>query len=118
MFHNFFAENRAVYEIMWKNVVESERPQMTIWRMRISRKVPKATHTHTHSDCVIRLHERTSMLRYTYMVSVAFTVVNLPNCRHRYEFLAVIGCFLSTSRPARPFGCPVESVWPAVRFVK
>ena len=76
------------------------------------------THTHTHSDCVIRLHERTSMLRYTYMVSLAFTVVNLPNCRHRYEFLAVMGCFLSTSRPARPFGCPVESVWPAVRFVK
>jgi hypothetical protein len=26
----FFApENRAVYEIMWKNMVEPERPQMT-----------------------------------------------------------------------------------------
>ena len=26
----FFSENRAVYEIMSKNVVEPERPQMTI----------------------------------------------------------------------------------------
>jgi len=27
---NFFPENRDVYEIMWKNVVEPDRPQMTI----------------------------------------------------------------------------------------
>ena len=32
----FFFENCAVYEIMWKNVVEPDRPQMTIWRMRIA----------------------------------------------------------------------------------
>jgi len=32
----FFFENRAVYQIMWKNVVEPGRPQMTIWRMRIA----------------------------------------------------------------------------------
>jgi len=25
-----FFENRAVYEIMWKNIVEKDRPQMTI----------------------------------------------------------------------------------------
>ena len=30
MIHNIFSENRAVYEIMCKNVVEPERPQMTI----------------------------------------------------------------------------------------
>jgi hypothetical protein len=27
---NFFPENRAVYEITWKNMVEPERPQMTM----------------------------------------------------------------------------------------
>jgi len=43
----FFFENHVVYEIMWKNIVEPERPQMTVWRMRISRWIPKATHTHT-----------------------------------------------------------------------
>jgi len=31
MFNNFFFENWAVYEIMWKNVVKRGRPQMTIW---------------------------------------------------------------------------------------
>ena len=28
--HILFFENRAVYEIMWKNFEESDRPQMTI----------------------------------------------------------------------------------------
>jgi len=43
---NFFFENRAVCEIMWKNIVEQGRPQMTIWRMRIACWIPKATNTH------------------------------------------------------------------------
>jgi hypothetical protein len=29
----FFPENRVTYEIMWKNIVEPSRPQVTIWRM-------------------------------------------------------------------------------------
>jgi hypothetical protein len=32
----FFPENHAVYEIVWKNIVEAGRPQMKIWRMRIA----------------------------------------------------------------------------------
>ena len=32
-----FFERRTVYEIMWKNIVEPERPQFTMWLMRISR---------------------------------------------------------------------------------
>jgi hypothetical protein len=31
----FSLENRAIYGIIWKTTVESDRPQMTIWRMRI-----------------------------------------------------------------------------------
>jgi hypothetical protein len=38
----FFFENRAVYEIMWKNFVDPVRPQMKIWRMRIACCIPKA----------------------------------------------------------------------------
>jgi hypothetical protein len=30
------AENRAVYEIWWKNIVQSERPQLAIWCMCIT----------------------------------------------------------------------------------
>jgi hypothetical protein len=42
----FFVENRALYEIMWKNIVEPDRPQMNIRRMRFAVWVPKATNTH------------------------------------------------------------------------
>jgi hypothetical protein len=40
----FFFENRAVYKTMPKNSAESEAPQ-TIWRMRITSCIPKATNT-------------------------------------------------------------------------
>jgi hypothetical protein len=45
MFSNFFfsPENRAVYEIVWKNTVKPDGPQMTVWRMRISLGVPEVT---------------------------------------------------------------------------
>ena len=34
MFSNFFFfKSRAIYEIMGKNVVKRDRPQMTIWHM-------------------------------------------------------------------------------------
>ena len=69
-------ENRAVYEIMGTNIVVPKRAQMTIWRMRISRWIPKATDT--HSEYVILtafpqqqcLYGRASMLRYTYIACV------------------------------------------------
>jgi hypothetical protein len=65
----FFFENRSVYEIMWKNILKLDRPQMTIWRMRIAFWIPKSTST--HSECVILiafplqqwLYERALMLR-------------------------------------------------------
>jgi len=41
----FFFENRAVCDVMWKNIVERSRPQMTAWRMRIACWIPKATNT-------------------------------------------------------------------------
>jgi len=30
MFNNFFSENRAAYEIMWKNMVEADSPRRTM----------------------------------------------------------------------------------------
>jgi hypothetical protein len=45
----FPSENRAVYEIMWRNTERPDRQQMTIWRMGIAFWIPKTTHTHTHT---------------------------------------------------------------------
>jgi hypothetical protein len=47
MFNNFLFENRAFCKIMWKNIIQQGRPQMTIWRMRIACWITKDTHTHT-----------------------------------------------------------------------
>jgi len=42
----FVVENRAVYEITWKNEVEPDRPYMIVWLMRISCWLAKVkTHT-------------------------------------------------------------------------
>jgi len=30
MFNNFFSENRALYEIMWKNMVQPDVQQITV----------------------------------------------------------------------------------------
>jgi hypothetical protein len=75
-----FFVNIAIYEIMWINVVERDRPQMAIWRMRIACWIRKATNTH---GCVILivfpqqqwLHERPSVLRYTHITCL----VHIPH---------------------------------------
>jgi hypothetical protein len=70
-FNNFFFENRAVYERMWKNIVERGRPQTTIWRMRIACWITKATNIHSHYVILIAFplqlwfHESTIVLRHT-----------------------------------------------------
>jgi hypothetical protein len=50
--HTFYVqqllfENRVVYEITWKNIVEPNRPQMTIWRKRVACWITNATNTHS-----------------------------------------------------------------------
>jgi hypothetical protein len=76
----FFFENRAVYEKMWKNIAERERPQMTIRRMHIACWISKAANTlseyviHIFSPLQQWLHERASVLCYTYIASVVMII--------------------------------------------
>jgi hypothetical protein len=39
----FFSENRAVYEIMWKNTLLPEQVPLTTWRMLIPCSITRAT---------------------------------------------------------------------------
>jgi hypothetical protein len=58
---------------MWINIIEPDRSQIEIWRMRIACLLPHAS-TKTHLKYVILiafpllqyLHESPTMLRYTY----------------------------------------------------
>jgi hypothetical protein len=69
----FPPEKLAVCEILWKNIVELGRPQMTIWGVRIGCWIPKATNTHSEYVLLIAfplqqwLHERSSVLRHLYI---------------------------------------------------
>jgi len=80
MFSNFFFENRAVSEIMWENTVEPERQQMTIWRMCISRWVPKATHTlgicniNCFSATTMAARKRLHVMLYVHYLSFYFSI--------------------------------------------
>jgi hypothetical protein len=44
------------YEIIWKNIVEPDRPQMAIWRMRIACCIPKAKNTTHYMKYVLLFH--------------------------------------------------------------
>jgi hypothetical protein len=66
----FSPENRAVYEIIWKKkMLELQRPQMTIWRMRVEcwiRLHTRAcTHTHTHTEkyAILLFHGNNDFLK-------------------------------------------------------
>jgi hypothetical protein len=53
MFNNFFFENGAVYEIVWGNIVQPNRPLMTVWCMRTVWWITKATNSHSEYVIII-----------------------------------------------------------------
>jgi len=72
-------------------MVEPDRPQMTIWCMRIACWIPKATNT--YSECVILiafpqqkwLQEGASNLSYMYiacLVKIYFSFISVYTCRY------------------------------------
>jgi len=46
MFDNFLFVNRVFYKIMYKSIAKPDRPQMTIWRMRIACSIAKTSNKH------------------------------------------------------------------------
>ena len=80
MFNAGFFKSCAVCEIMWKNIVELGRTQMTIWRMRIARWVTNASETpticNTYCFSTATIVARTRrMLLYTYLTCLVSTVI-------------------------------------------
>ena len=76
----FLLRKLAVYEIMLNIIVESDRPHMTILRMRFASWLPNATNTQSEYGILIALplqqwfHEHASMLRYTYSACLVLVV--------------------------------------------
>jgi len=81
---------------MLKNVVEPDRPQMTMWRMRIACWIPLPTNTYSEYVILIAfpqqqwLHERASMLRCAYIFCVASITVALRILTSRIRRLYIV----------------------------
>jgi hypothetical protein len=74
----FFPENRAVYELEWKNIVEADEPQI-IWRMRFACWIHKVTNTHSEYETLLAfslqqwLQEGPSMLHVHCLSCVSYS---------------------------------------------
>jgi hypothetical protein len=87
--NQFSSENSAVYEIMWKNMVEPDRPQTTLRRMRFACWMAEAKHTHTEARA------RTYAHKIQYVILTAFpqqkvvtrTRLNVTLCVYCLSFL-------------------------------
>jgi hypothetical protein len=67
MFGNFFSENRALDELMPKNLVKPQRPQL-MWRMRVLFWISKATRslTNTRARAATPIHTHTKLRACTH----------------------------------------------------
>jgi len=43
----FFLSKIVPFVVMWKNILEANKPQMKAWHMSIACWIPKATNTHS-----------------------------------------------------------------------
>ena len=94
-----FNLNRAFYEIKLKNTVEPDRPQTTIWRMRIACWIPKSTNT--FSEYVIlywfytgTMVERTLLRVTLYVHSLSsYTLFSDSYGGRNYEVKIYLGAF-------------------------
>ena len=74
---------------MWKNIVEPERPQMTIWHMFIACWIPKAKSTHSEYVILTAFHCNNGCTNashcYVYKYMAVWLIVCLPGTRHVWE---------------------------------
>jgi hypothetical protein len=102
----FFFENRAVYEIMWKNAVDRGKPPDNTAQARCS-WIPRATNRHTKYVIIAAfplqqwLQERAPFLRYTYTsclvswylhfhTTVDIRLYSLPTWKKLTEFFVIL----------------------------
>ena len=77
---------------MRKNTVQTHRPKTTIWRTRVACWITTATNTHSAFPLQKYLHERASLLRYTYIVClVSLNVHYNAISTHAVHCLSVYG---------------------------
>ena len=78
----FFSDNRAVYGIMWKSMVQPDGAQITTWSMCTEYWIRKNTNTHSEYEILIAFpqqqwsHERAPMFHYT-SIACLVSIMNI-----------------------------------------
>ena len=86
IFNKCFSENRVVFKIIWKNLVEPDRRQMTVWCMGVACWITKATDTHSeYVILIVFLRQQVSrksapVVGYTYISCLVLP--NIEEDRH------------------------------------
>jgi hypothetical protein len=89
IFNNYFFENLAIYEVMWKNNLDPDRPQRRVRCIRIACWIPMATKTClkyvtlTAPPLPQWLYKRTSLLRYSYVRCLVIVKILVLFYQHR-----------------------------------
>jgi len=93
IFNNFFSENCFFRELTWKNIVEPDRLQMTIWRVRTPCWINKAADTHSEYVILIALPRQQMLgeraLCYVCMYSACLVVYNFV-CIYIYIYISIV----------------------------
>ena len=83
---NVFPENRAIYQILWKNIAEPDRRQMTIWRMRVFmldtsgyKHVIRICSTYCFSPTTMVAPTRLDVTLYVHWLSLLQPDVSVPS---------------------------------------
>jgi len=82
-FDNYFFKKLVLCDIIWKNIVEPCRPQMTVWCMCLACWIPNATNTCLEYVILITfvlqqwLRKHVSLLCYTYIVCLVYYLRHL-----------------------------------------
>ena len=78
----FFFRKSAIYEIMWKNLVLPDMPQMTKWRMRIACWLTKATDIYINYVILIAFQGNNGFTTVTY-VRLYLSLLFIKPCSSR-----------------------------------
>jgi len=84
-------ENRAIYDTMWKSIIDPDRPQMTIRRMRTACYITKSTNTQTtlyttHCFSTATMVARTRLIVMLYVQYLSCLASILLECAERLGF--------------------------------
>jgi len=113
MWNNLFFETRAVYEIMWKNIVDPGRA--TIRRMRMAYWLSKATHTHSEYVVLATFHcnygyTNTPQCYVIRTLPVLFSQTLVRNCA-RLGYYAAGGTRRVTTQKSAVFSYFAGEAW-------